>query len=124
MKKFILLLLCMSFSICIFANERYHIKVLREISYQQAQTYERKWEISTYSYTVNGMNIHKKYYLFAEGIQHGSSIIIQNKKNGLPWEVRIDGRSYYASFEDEEELRVGDKGVLKYDGDRLYFYKY
>jgi hypothetical protein len=38
--------------------------------------------------------------------------------------VSINGSTYYANFvNDEDEIKVGDDGVLKYNGSSLYFVK-
>ena len=123
MKKIIVLLLALCLHIYVYSEERYHIKVLNEISYQQAQNYEKKWEISTYTFT-NAQGISTtRYFIFANSIEHNSSIVLESSKQSTcPWSVRIDGRFYYAEFTSDEELEVGDRGVLKYDGSRLYFY--
>lgn len=124
MKKFMILLLGLCVHLCVYAEERYRIKVLNEISYEQAQNYPRKWEISTYTHTDAFGTSTTRYFIFAPSIQHGSEIEIEEaKRPACPWRVRIDGAFYYAEFEDEDELRVGDKGQVRYDGDRLYFCK-
>ena len=124
MKKFMILLLGLCVHLCVYAEERYRIKVLNEISYEQAQNYPRKWEISTYTHTDAFGTSTTRYFIFAPSIQHGSEIEIEEaKRPACPWRVRIDGAFSYAEFEDEDELRVGDKGQVRYDGDRLYFCK-
>lgn len=124
MKKILISLLGLFFFICAYAEDRYHIKILNEISYQQAQNHVKPWEISKYTYTNPQGVSTTKYFIFAPSIKHGSSITLKKaEKPPYPWQVSIDGKAYYANFDDERVLRVGDKGVLKYDGDRLYFYK-
>lgn len=124
-RKFLLLLFSLCICLLAKAEEKYHINVLNEISYEQAQRYERKWEISTFTHEDYNRGVTRtRYFLFAKGIKHNSEIVITaSKKAGCPWLVSINGSTYYASFNDDENLKVGDKGVLKYNGDRLYFYK-
>lgn len=112
------------FFVGLHAEDRFHIDVLNEISYQQAQTYPKQWEISTSTF-VNPQGVRTtKYFIFAPNIKHNSTIVIDRaKKSPYPWCVSINGYSYYANFDDEYKIRVGDTGVLKYDGDRLYFYR-
>lgn len=124
MKKIIILLFCLCFYINAFAEEKFHVTVLNEISYQQAQSYERKWEISTFSYVNSRGTITTRYFLFAPGIRNNSElIIVKSRRPDCPWQVRINGSSYYASFDNDKELEVGDKGVLQYNGNILYFFK-
>lgn len=123
MKKIVFLLLCMCSSIGVFAEEKYHINVLREISLQQAQDYERKWEISTYTYTDAYGRSKTRYFLFAANIKHNSEIVLERAKQpGCPWQVRINGSFFYADFSSYNDLKVGDSGVLKYEDGRLYLY--
>lgn len=97
---------------------------MNEINYQQAQSNPRQWEISKYSYTNPYGQTVVKYFILAPNIKHGSEIVIEKeKKSPYPWQVRINGSFYFADFDNSSDLRVGDQGVLKYDGDRLYFYK-
>lgn len=124
MKKIIILLFSLCFYINTFAEEKFHVRVLNEISYQQAQFYERKWEISTFTYTNPLGTTTTRYFLFAPSIKHNSKlIIIGSKRPDCPWKVRINGSFYYASFDNDSELKVGDKGVLQYNGNTLYFLK-
>lgn len=111
-------------SLFCYAENRYHINVLNEISSQQAQNHPRPWEISIYTYT-NPIGIRTtKYFVFAQSIKHNSQIILEREKRSpYPWVVKINGYTYYADFDNSDELQVGDSGVLKYEGDRLYFYK-
>ena len=124
MKTIVTLLLLISTSICSFADSKYRIKVLHEISYQQSKDYPKKWEISIYTHTnTTGTSI-TRYFLPANSIKHDSKIILINKKQSTcPWKVLIDGSYYYAEFNNEEELQAGDEGVVKYEGNVLYFYK-
>lgn len=124
MIRLILIFISVVFFISAYASERYHINVLQEISYQQAKSYPKQWEISKYTYTNPQGVSTTRYFIFAPSIRHNSIITVDKiKKSPYPWRVTIDGKSYFADFEGEDEIQVGDKGVLKYDGDRLYFYK-
>ena len=121
MKKFLFLFVGLFFALNMLAEDRYGINILNEISYQQAQNYPKQWEISTYKYTNPYGQTSTRYFIFAPSIKHNSTIVlIRAKQPGCPWQVRIDGRSYYADFRSSNDLKVGDEGVLKYDGDRLY----
>ena len=124
MRRPILIILCLFISLCTYASDRYHINVLNEISAQQAKTYPKQWEISKYTYTNPQGISTTKYFLFAPSIKHNSSISVDRAKTlPYPWRVTINGMSYFADFDEGDQISVGDKGVLKYDGDRLYFYK-
>lgn len=124
MKRLLIILVGFFCCLCVFCEERYHINVLNEISYQQAQTYPKPWQISKYSYTNPFGQTITKYFIFAPNIKHESKLIIEKEKRSpYPWQVRINGSFYYADFDNSSELRVGDQGILKYDGDRLYFIK-
>lgn len=123
MKKNIILLFSLCFYINTFAEGKFHVRILNEISYQQAQSYERKWEISIFTYTNPQGISTTRYFLFAPGIKHNSELIIKSKRPDCPWQVLINGSFYYASFDNDRELKVGDKGVLQYNGNTLYFLK-
>ena len=126
MKKLLFIIaLCFTFNLVAIAGERYRINVLKEISYNQAQNYPRKWEISTYSYKGYDGRTQTRYFIFAPNIKHESTIKVTRKKgNACPWMVSINGQTYYADFvNDGDEIKVGDEGVLKYDGSTLYFVK-
>ena len=127
MKKLLFIIaLCFTFNLVAIAGDRYRINVLKEISYNQAQIYPRKWEISTYTYkNYNNGYTQTRYFIFAPNIKHESTIKVTRKKgNACPWMVSINGQTYYADFvNDGDEIKVGDEGVLKYDGSTLYFVK-
>lgn len=109
-------------SISMYAERKYHINVLNEISAQQAKNHPRPWSVSKYTHTDAQGRTVTKYFDFAPSIKHNSSLVIIKAKNSpYPWQVRINGSFYYADFDSDYELRVGDEGVLKYNGDRLYF---
>lgn len=123
MKQVLTILIALFFAINAVAEDKYAINILNEISYQQAQNYPKQWEISTYKYTNPYGQTSIRYFIFAPSIKHDSSIeLVRAKKPGCPWEVRINGYSYFADFSTSNELKVGAKGVLKYNGDRLYMY--
>lgn len=124
MKKIIILLFSLCFFTDTFAEDKFRIEVLREISYQYAQSYPRKFEIAKFTYT-NPLGVTTtRYFIGAEGIKHNSELVIINSKgNDCPWRIRINGNSYYARFDDDDELNVGDEGVLRYEGTTLYFLK-
>lgn len=124
LKRVVFVIVCFLGVFNAVGEDRYHINVLNEINYQQAQSYPRQWEISKYSYTNPYGQTVVKYFIFAPNIKHSSEIVIEKeKKSPYPWQVRINGSFYFADFDNSSDLRVGDQGVLKYDGDRLYFYK-
>lgn len=127
MKKFLFITICMLFCVVAVASDRIHINVLNEITSQQAQQHPYPWTISTYKHTDYRGVTSVKYFVFADGIRHESRIILTRKKeHGCPWMAEINGRAYFVDFDgfgDYESLKTGDKGVLKYDDDRLYFYK-
>ena len=126
MKKLLIIIaLCFTFVHIAIAGDKYRIKVLKEISYNQAQIYPRKWEISTYTYkNYNNGYTQTRYFIFAPNIKHDSTIeVIRGKGSSCPWTVSINNQTYYADFDDEDEIKVGDVGVLKYNGSILYFVK-
>ena len=125
MKKLLFIIaLCFTFIHTAIAGDQYRIKVLKEISYNQAQNHPRKWEISTYTYKSYDGYKQTRYFIFASNIKHDSTIqVIRKKGNACPWMVSINGMSYYADFDNEDEIKVGDEGVLKYNGSTLYFVK-
>jgi uncharacterized protein YxeA len=126
MKKLLFIIaLCFTFIHTAIAGDQYRIKVLKEISYNQAQNHPRKWEISTYTYkNYNNGYKQTRYFIFAPNIKHDSTIqVIKKKGNACPWMVSINGMTYYADFDNEDEIKVGDEGVLKYNGSTLYFVK-
>lgn len=123
MKKVLTLIIGLFLTFSVFARDRYAINILNEISYQQAQSYPKQWEISKYTYRNPYGQTSTRYFISAPSIKHESDIeLVRAKKPGCPWEVRINGRSYFADFRTSNDLKVGDKGVLKYDGDWLYMY--
>lgn len=125
MKKLLFLLIGLFVAIGAFAEDRYAINILNEINYQQAQSYPKQWEISKYTYTNPYGQTTTRYFIFAPSIKHESRIVlVRAKKNGCPWQVRIDGRTYFADFRTSNDLKVGEEGILKYDGDMLYMYTY
>ena len=124
MKKLLLIIaLCFTFNLIAIAGDEYRIKVLVEISYNQAQNYPRKWEISTYTHKSYDGYTQTRYFIFASNIKHDSTIkVTRQKGTACPWTVSINGKTYYADFcNDEDEIKVGDVGVLKYNGSTLYF---
>ena len=126
MKKLLFIIaLCFTFNLVAIAGDEYRINVLTEISYNQAQNYPRKWEISTYTYESYDGHTQTRYFIFASNIKHESTIkVIKKKGIACPWTVDINGYTYYADFgSDENEIKVGDEGVLKYNGRTLYFVK-
>lgn len=126
MKKLLFIIaLCFTFNLVAIAGDRYRINVLKEISYNQAQNYPLKWEISIYSYTGYDGRTQTRYFIHAPNIKHESTIKVTRKKgNAYPWMVSINGQTYYADFVNNgDEIKVGDEGVLKYDGSTLYFVK-
>lgn len=124
MKKIIVLFISLFFYISAFAVDKYKIKVLNEISYEQAQAHPRQWELTTYTNTNARGITTTRYFLFANSIKHNSDIVLlKTKQDTCPWLVRINGSLYYANFRDEDELKAGDAGLIKYNGDVLYFYK-
>ena len=127
MKKIVFIFVALLSCLYCVAEDRYHINVLNEISYQQAQTYPKQWEISRYTYTDPRGVSTTRYFLSAPNIRHNSEIVLTRaKSNGCPWQARINSNTYFIDFDgfgDYDSLRVGDRGTLKYDGDRLYFYK-
>jgi hypothetical protein len=126
MKKLLFILaLCFTFNLVAIAGDRYRINVLKEISYSQAQNYPHKWKISSFSYQGYDGRTQTRYFIFAPNIKHESTIkVTRNKGNACPWMVSINGQTYYADFvNDGDKIKVGDEGVLKYDGSTLYFVK-
>ena len=126
MKRLLFIIaLCFTFNLIAVAGDKYKIKVLVEISYNQAQNHPRKWEISSYTHRGYDGRTQTRYFIFAPNIKHESTIkVIREKGNACPWMVSINGNTYYADFvNDEDEIEVGDVGVLKYNGSTLYFVK-
>lgn len=123
MRKIILVSLLILSAIVAFAEDKYHINVLNEISSQTAKSYPKQWEISTYRHTDYRGVTTTRYFIFAPNIKHGSQIKLTGAKgSGSPWKASINGQTYYVDFNTSNDLKVGDEGVLKYNGDRLYFY--
>ena len=104
------------------AQERFRIdKVLKEISPKQAEAYNPLF-VSTYSYTINGQLVSKRYFVAAQSPQHNSSArVIESESSTQPWLMEINGRSVYVDFYNDSGLRTGDEGVIRYNGDQLYF---
>lgn len=104
------------------AQERFRIdKVLKEISPKQAEAYNPLF-VSTYSYTINGQLVSKRYFVAAQSPQHNSSArVIESESSTQPWLLEINGRSVYVDFYNDSGLRTGDEGVIRYNGDQLYF---
>ncbi|MDO4200999.1 MAG: hypothetical protein Q4D25_02570 [Bacteroidales bacterium] len=126
MKKLLFIFaLCFTFNHFAIAGEEYKINVLVEISYDQAQNYPRKWEISTYTYKNSDGYTQTRYFIFAPNIKHDSTIkVTRQKGKACPWTVIINDKTYYADFiNNDDKIKVGDVGVLKYNGDTLYFVK-
>ena len=104
------------------AQERFRIdKVLKEISPKQAEAYNPLF-VRTYSYTINGQLVSKRYFVAAQSPQHNSSArVIESESSTQPWLLEINGRSVYVDFYNDSGLRTGDEGVIRYNGDQLYF---
>lgn len=123
MRKILLLSLFAVISIVsVAAQEKFRIdKVLREISPKQAESYNPLF-VSTYSYTINGQLVSKRYFVAAQSPQHNSSArVIESESSTQPWLLEINGRSVYVDFDNDSGLRIGDEGVIRYNGDQLYF---
>ncbi|MBR5117589.1 MAG: hypothetical protein IK100_02945 [Muribaculaceae bacterium] len=129
-KTLVILLLCLTTSFFSIASDKIRISVLKEISEHVAKSYPFPWQVSTYKYSYQthyGGKVYTsiRYFIFSsEEFNQNSSIEIIAKRDGAPWEVRINGSSHYASFSDDDEIRAGDTGVLIYEGKTLYFVKY
>jgi hypothetical protein len=125
MKRLLFIIaLCFTFNLIAVAGDKYKIKVLVEISYNQAQNHPRKWEISSYTHRGYDGRTQTRYFIFAPNIKHDSTIeVIRRKGSACPWTVSINNQTYNADFDDEDEIKVGDVGVLKYNGSILYFVK-
>lgn len=125
MKKIILILIfCLTSCISAIAGDLIRISLLKEVDESVAKAYPKQWEVSTYSYSFTGVNGSGyktiRYFIPAENVKHNSRIVFTDKVEGSPWEVRINGKYYYAdlSISDSENRTVGDTGTLLYvDGD-------
>ncbi len=108
--------------VSVTAQERFRIdKVLKEISPKQAGAYNPLF-VSTYSYTINGQLVSKRYFVAAQSPQHNSSArVIESESSTQPWRLEINGRSVYVDFNNDSGLRTGDEGVIQYYDDQLYF---
>lgn len=125
MKKVLFIILFVLIS-CVLgiAREQYPIQLLKEVSYSQAQEYPLKWQISTYRYSDGSRKITRYFLPTTNKIEHDSEIVITKSPSATyPWEVRVNGVPYYASIRNDDEIKVGDRGVLKYEGSYLYFVK-
>ena len=124
MKKCLLLsLFCVVMSfVTVAAQERFRIdKVLKEISPKQAETYNPLL-VSTYTLTVDGQLVSKRYFVAAPSPQHNSSVrVIETESSTQPWLLEINGRKVYVCFKDDRGLRSGDEGSILYYNDQLYF---
>ena len=123
-KLFFTILFVLISSVLAIARDQYSIQLLKEISYNQAQEYPLKWQISTFKYSNGTIEITRYFVPTSNKIEHDSNIVITKSPSATcPWEVRVNGVPYYASIRNDNEIKVGDRGVLKYDGSYLYFVK-
>ncbi|MCR5247601.1 MAG: hypothetical protein K6E14_07440 [Paludibacteraceae bacterium] len=102
------------------------MSILKEISSNAANSYPQKWEISTFTCDYYG-KVERRYFVPVPiSFDEDSHIKIVSENNYCTphWTIRINGSSYYASFNDDDELKAGDNGRLKYDGSTMYFEKY
>ena len=124
-KKLLLIIaLCFTFNQIAVANNEYRIRLLVEISYDQAQLYP-EWQVSTYTHRSYDGYTQTRYFIYASNIKNGSTIrVIREEGRACPCMVTINGYTYYADFIDgKDEIEVGDVGILKYYGSTLYFVK-
>lgn len=126
MKKILIIICCIASCSLTFAGDKYRMSILKEISSQEASNYPKKWQLSKFTCDYYG-DVERRYFIpVSVNFDEGSSIeIIKKNTTCTPhWKISIDGYTYYASFDDEDDLNVGDSGKLKYDGSTKYFEKY
>lgn len=128
MKKTILLLtiLCLNVSASFAAWTTQINHFLWEISYQQAKTHPRQHEITTYTYSLNGMRT-TRYFTWAKGLPANAKMtVLEAKSARSPWKVKINEDIYYVEFHsDVDNIKVGTSGTLKYHYEwKVFFFTY
>lgn len=105
----------------VFADEEYRINhVLKEITSKQTEAYHPMF-VSTYTYELNGHQVAKRFFVDTTAPEHNSYVkVIESKSSTQPWLLRINGRSVYVEFRDDNGLQSGDEGVIKYYNGDLY----